>query len=138
MIGKYYNFLLVLCLMLPLVSGCSSDDNSSETGGNPTIDDIRSTEEGSKRIVLYAIDNGNGLTIDESVPSQIKIGGDKIITGNGFSFSDGFDCNSLSSLPRYSTVGDWKSKAMAKAGTSYWVRYQLPTGFSCSNFVLPT
>ena len=123
---RYYNLILAICLLLPLFCGCSSDD-SSEMSEHPTINDIQLTEQGSKREVLYAIDGGKGLTLDESIRSQINIAANKTISGNGFTFSEEFDTNDLSSLPDYSTVKQWSDKAVAKAKTSYWVRYQLPS-----------
>lgn len=127
MIKRYYYLLLAVFLVLPLVSGCSSDDDSSGKNGHLTINDIQITEEGARREVLHAIDNGKGLTLDEAIHSQISIAANKIISGDGFSFSEGFECNDLSALPGHSTVNQWSDKAVAKAETSYWVRYQLPS-----------
>ena len=118
--------ILAICLLLPLFCGCSSDD-SSEMNEHPTINDIQFTEQGSKREVLYAIDGSKGLTLDESIRSQISIAANKTISGDGFTFSEEFDTDNLSSLPDYSTVKQWSDKAVAKAKTSYWVRYQLPS-----------
>lgn len=118
--------ILAICLLLPLFCGCSSDD-SSEMNEHPTINDIQFTEQGSKREVLYAIDGSKGLTLDESISSQISIAANKTISGDGFTFSEEFDTDNLSSLPDYSTVKQWSDKAVAKAKTSYWVRYQLPS-----------
>ena len=68
--------ILAICLLLPLFCGCSSDD-SSEMNEHPTINDIQFTEQGSKREVLYAIDGSKGLTLDESIRSQISIAANK-------------------------------------------------------------
>ena len=92
---RYYNLILAICLLLPLFCGCSSDD-SSEMSEHPTINDIQLTEQGSKREVLYAIDGGKGLTLDESIRSQINIEANKNISGNGFTFSEEFYNNDLS------------------------------------------
>lgn len=46
MIKRYYYLLLAVFLVLPLVSGCSSDDDSSGKNGHLTINDIQITEEG--------------------------------------------------------------------------------------------
>lgn len=53
---------------------------------HPTINDIQFTEQGSKREVLYAIDGSKGLTLDESIRSQISIAANKTISGDGFTF----------------------------------------------------
>ena len=95
--------ILAICLLLPLFCGCSSDD-SSEMNEHPTINDIQFTEQGSKREVLYASDGSKGLTLDESIRSQISIAANKTISGDGFTFSEEFDTDNLSSLPDYSTV----------------------------------
>ena len=105
---------------------------------HPTINDIQLTEQGSKREVLYAIDGGKGLTLDESIRSQINIAANKTISGDGFTFSEEFDTDNLSSLPDYSTVKQWSDKAVAQAklliGYAISFLHKLP----CSNFASHT
>ena len=127
MMKKYHYLLLALCLVLPCVSGCSSDDESSEDAGRPTIDNIQSTESGSKRFVLHAVDKGNGLKLDETIAAEITINAAKEISGDGYQFSDPIEMDNLSTLPDHADVKQWNTRAHATDGTSYWVRYELPS-----------
>ena len=71
-----------------------SSDDSSEMNKHPTVNDIQFTsEQGSKREVLYAIDGSKGLTLEMNqsvVHKSIGCKPIRPISGDLFTFSEKF------------------------------------------------